>query len=336
MAGEFYLGLDILTYGATWASALETVELADHLGYDGAYTADHLFATGGDPAQPFFEGWTSLAAWSQRTALVDLGLLVGANTFRNPGVVAKMTATIDHASGGRAVLGLGAAWDVGEQRAHGIDPGTSLGQRLDWLDESLDIVRALLAGEEVTHRSDAYQFSRVRHAPPPMPHPVPVIVGGSGERKGLRIVAKHADLWQFWSPIDGVSELRRLDGVLSAHCEAVGRDPTSIRRLPGAKLIVRPTRAAADREFERQLAVQPWSGEVLEHIAAIGLWRANASEVIDAIGALQSAGARGFIAQVYPPYDHETIEVLTSMIAPALGWTPRSAGGQLLDGARVA
>ena len=336
MAGEFYLGLDILTYGATWASTLETVELADRLGYDGVYTADHLFATGGDPAQPCFEGWTSLAAWSQRTALVDLGLLVGANTFRNPGVVAKMTATIDHASGGRAVLGLGAAWNVGEQRAHGIDPGSSLGQRLDWLDESLDIVRGLLAGEEVTHRSDAYQFSRVRHAPPPMQHPVPVIVGGSGERKGLRIVAKHADLWQFWSPIDGVSELRRLDGVLSAHCEAVGRDPTSIRRLPGAKLIVRPTRAAADREFQRQLAVQPWSGEVLEHIAAIGLWRATASEVTDAIGALQSAGARGFIAQVYPPYDHETIEVLANVIAPALGWTPRNPGGQRLNGRRVA
>lgn len=335
MASEFYLGLDILTYGATWASALETVELADRLGYDGVYTADHLFATGGDPFQPFFEGWTALAAWSQKTALVDLGLLVGANTFRNPGVVAKMTATIDHASGGRAVLGLGAAWEVGEQRAHGIDPGRSLGQRLEWLDESLGIVRGLLAGDEITHRTDAYQFSLVRHAPPPVQRRVPVIVGGSGERKGLRIVAKHADLWQFWSPISGAAEFRRLDDVLSAHCEAVGRDPTSIRRLPGAKLIVRPTRAAGDREFERQLAVQPWSGEVLEHIAAIGLWRATASEVTDAIGALVSAGARGFVAQVYPPYDHETIEALASVIAPRLGWTPRSTGGRVLEGARV-
>ena len=323
MAGEFYLGLDILTYGATWASALETVELADRLGYDGVYTADHLFATGGDPSQPFFEGWTLLAAWSQRTARVDLGLLVGANTFRNPGVVAKMTATIDHASGGRAVLGLGAAWDEVEQRAHGIDPGLGIGQRLDWLDELLDIICRILAGEEVTHRTAAYQFQAVRHAPQPIQDRVPVIVGGSGQRKGLRIVAKYADLWQFWSPIDGVAEVRRLDGVLAAHCDAIGRDPAAIRRVPGAKLIVRPTRAAADREFERQLEIQPWSGEVLDHIASVGLWRATAAETTDAIGGLQSAGARGFIVQVYPPYDHDTIEQLASDIAPRLGWRRR-------------
>ena len=112
-------------------------QLADRLGYDAIFTADHLFATGGDPFQPFFEGWTTLAAWSQQTRTAHLGLLVGANTFRNPGVVAKMTTTLDHASGGRAILGLGAAWEVEEQRAHGIDPGAGLGQRLDWLDESL-------------------------------------------------------------------------------------------------------------------------------------------------------------------------------------------------------
>src|SRR6476661_4937973 len=158
MVAPFYLGLDVLTYGASWASALETVQLADRLGYDGVFTADHLFATGGDPFQPFFEGWTLLAGWSQKTHVVDLGLLVGANTFRNPGVVAKMTATIDHASGGRAILGLGAAWEVEEQVAHGIDPGRSVGQRLDWLDEALDVVGRILAGETVTHKTEAYHF----------------------------------------------------------------------------------------------------------------------------------------------------------------------------------
>lgn len=325
MAGDFYLGLDVLTYGATWSAALETVRLADRLGYDAVLTADHLFATGGDPFQPFFEGWTSLAAWSQQTSRAHLGLLVGANTFRNPGVVAKMTTTLDHASGGRAILGLGAGWEVEEQMAHGIDHGRSLGQRLDWLDESLEIIGRVLAGEEVTHQTEAYQFTGVRQNPRPVQEHVPVIVGAMGEKKGLRIVAKHADLWQFWSPIDGVAEFRRLDGVLRGHCEAVSRDETAIRRLAGAKVVVRPTRAAADREFLRQLTVQPWSGDVLEHIATVGLWRANVREVVDAIGALQAAGAGGFIAQVYPPYDHETIEALATEIAPHMGWVPRGA-----------
>ena len=145
-ANPFFLGLSVLTFGATWRAAVETVRLADRLGYDGIFTADHLYANGGDPQQPLFEGWTTLAGWSQVTHTADLGLLVGANTFRNPGVVAKMAATLDHASGGRAILGLGAAWDEDEQRAHGIDVGRSQGQRLDWLDESLGLIRRVLAG----------------------------------------------------------------------------------------------------------------------------------------------------------------------------------------------
>ena len=260
----FFLGISALTFGATWPSTLETVRLADRLGYDAILTADHLYANGGDPQQPLFEGWTTLAGWSQVTHLADLGLLVGANTFRNPGVVAKMAATLDHMSGGRAILGLGAAWDEEEQRAHGIDVDRSQGQRLDWLDESLGLIRRVLAGDEVTYQSDAYRFDRVRHAPLPIRRPMPVLVGASGEKKGLRIVARHADLWQVWAPIDGAAEFGRLDGVLRRHCDEVGRDEAAIRRIPGAKMILRDSRAEADAEFEHQLTVQPWSGEVLD------------------------------------------------------------------------
>ena len=324
MDPPFYLGMVALTYGATWQTALDAVRLGDRLGYDAILHADHLFATGGDPHQPFFEGWTTLAGWSQVTQRADLGLLVGANTFRNPGVVAKMTATLDHMSGGRAILGMGAAWEVEEQLAHGIDIGRSLGQRLDWLDESLGLIRRVLAGEEVTYASDAYRFDRVRHAPLPLRQPVPVLVGASGEKKGLRVVARHADLWQFWSPIDGAAEFTRLDGVLRRHCDDVDRDQAAIRRLLGTKLILRDKRSDADAEFERQLTVQPWSGEVLDHIASVGLWRTTPAAAVDAIGAFQARGAGGFIAQFYPPYDHETIERLATQVAPQLGWTPRA------------
>jgi alkanesulfonate monooxygenase SsuD/methylene tetrahydromethanopterin reductase-like flavin-dependent oxidoreductase (luciferase family) len=328
MDRPFYLGMVALTYGASWQSALDTVRLADRLGYDAAFHMDHLFATGGDHAQPFFEAWTTLAGWSQVTSNVDLGLLVGANTFRNPGVVAKMAATLDHMSNGRAILGLGAAWEEDEQRAHGIDTGRSLGERLDWLDESLGLIRRVLAGEEVTSApDDHYRFDRVRHAPVPVRRPLPVLVGGAGERKTLRIAARHADLWQVWASLDGAGEFARLGGVLDGHCEAVGRDPSAIRRMVGAKVILRGNRAEADAEFQRQLTVQPWSGDVLQYIADVGLWRTTPSAAVDAIGALIDAGAGGFVAQFYPPYDHETIERLATEVAPQLGWRPRGGTG---------
>jgi alkanesulfonate monooxygenase SsuD/methylene tetrahydromethanopterin reductase-like flavin-dependent oxidoreductase (luciferase family) len=198
-----------------------------------------------------------------------------------------------------------------------------LGERLDWLDEALVLIRGILHGDSETFEEGHYRFRGVRQAPRPIQERVPVIVGASGPKKGLRIVARHADMWQFWSALDGVAAYRELDNVLVSHCESLGRDPATIRRLAGAKVVIRPTREAADREFERQLAVQPWSGEVLEYIATTGLWRTNADEATGAIAALVDAGVSGFIAQVYPPYDIETIQALAADIAPRLGWQPR-------------
>src|SRR3990170_5765337 len=117
------IGAQILTYGSSWNGALGAARFDDDLGYDYLWGHHHLYSTGGDPYQGFFEGWATLAAWAALTRRVRLGLLLGANTFRNPGVVAKMAVTIDHISGGRTILGLGAGNVEFENRAHGIDPG---------------------------------------------------------------------------------------------------------------------------------------------------------------------------------------------------------------------
>ena len=127
-------GILLWSQGASWQEMLSAAQDVDRLGYAHLWTWDHLYAIFGDPYQPIFEGYTTLATWAGVTKQVKLGLLVGANTFRNPAVVAKMLTTIDHASGGRAVAGIGGAWMDLEQQAAGIDFGNGFGQRLDWME----------------------------------------------------------------------------------------------------------------------------------------------------------------------------------------------------------
>jgi alkanesulfonate monooxygenase SsuD/methylene tetrahydromethanopterin reductase-like flavin-dependent oxidoreductase (luciferase family) len=252
------LGAQVLTYGATWPEALETAQLMDRLGYDYLWGHDHLYSTGGDPYQRFYEGWTTLAGWAASTQRIKLGLTVGANTFRNPGVVAKMAVTIDHISGGRSVLGLGAGNVAFENLAHGIDPGRTLSDRLDWFEEALQIVVDLLAGREVTHTSTKYQFDHVRHNPLPLQEHIPVIIGAEGEKRGLRIAARHADIWQcfFGTGDAAVALFRHKDEVLRRHCADLGRDPAAIERMVGCKLIIRRIRS---RPAARR---RSWSGSI--------------------------------------------------------------------------
>ena len=131
------LGILLWSQGATWPETLDAAKRVERLGYEHLWTWDHLYAIFGDPYQPIFEGWALLRAWARETERTRLGLLVGANTFRNPGVVAKLAATLDHVSDGRAILGIGGAWIEPEHKAHGIEFGSGFGQRLDWLDESV-------------------------------------------------------------------------------------------------------------------------------------------------------------------------------------------------------
>jgi alkanesulfonate monooxygenase SsuD/methylene tetrahydromethanopterin reductase-like flavin-dependent oxidoreductase (luciferase family) len=313
----FLLGLHVLSYGEPWSEVARAGALADSLGFDLLLGADHLYATGGDPHEPFFEGWLTLGAWAQLTRRVRLGLLVGANPLRSPAVVAKMTATLDHQSGGRAILGLGAAWQAKELDDHGLPAGSGIGERLRQLDESLSIIRGILAGETVERESEWYRFAGVRHEPRPVQGRVPILVGADGERLGLRVVARHADLWQMWVPIDSTHVYRHKTEVLASHCAAVGRDPATIRHLPGAKLILRDDPAEAERVFARAARAHGWNGD-LEADVRRTAWLTTPDAAVEAIERYRSAGAGGFIAQAFGPFDDETIERLVTDVRPAL------------------
>ena len=144
---DLSLGILLWNQSTDWPTYEAAARKVDELGYDHLWAWDHLHAIFGEPQQPIFEGWLTLGAMAKVTSRVRLGLLVGAVTFRNPGLVAKLATTLDHISNGRAILGLGGAWFEYEHTRHGIDFGGSPGTRLGWLDEAVGDIRRLLDGE---------------------------------------------------------------------------------------------------------------------------------------------------------------------------------------------
>src|SRR6478672_2978174 len=246
------LGILLWSQAASYAEMVDAAKRVDRLGYAHLWTWDHLYSIFGDPYQTIFEGWSLLNGWARETEQIRLGLLVGANTFRNPGLVAKMATTLDHASDGRAILGIGGAWMELEHKAHGIEFGTGFGQRLDWLDESVGTMRRVLDGESVTSQAGGrYAFDDLRHLPRPVQPHLPIMIGGGGEKKTLRTVARYADMWNGMGPLDVMAH--KID-VLREHCDAVGRDIAEIEFTLGVKVTIRDSKAEADRVWRENMA----------------------------------------------------------------------------------
>ena len=317
MAGRLELGIHVMTYGATWPEVATVAQEVDRLGFDFLLMHDHLLATQGDLQQRFYESYTTLGAWAVLTTRVKLGHLTVGNPFRNPGVVAKATATLDHISNGRMTLCLGAGSLPQEFPVHGLAVGQTLGDRLQALDESLSIVTRILAGEEVTFDSPNYHFDRIRHRPRPLQPHVPVIVGASGEKVGLRIAAKHADYWQMSIDPGADAQFVHKAAVLAAHCRDLGRDPATIRRMPEISVVLRETREQALAAAEAYAGHFAWTDETKQAMRE-GLFAGNVGEVASMLQPFVDAGLDGLIYQALPPYDLETIHALATDLRPAL------------------
>jgi len=309
---DLKLGILLWSQAATWDEQLEAAKLVDRLGYDHLWTWDHLYAIFGDPYQPIFEGWTSLAAWAMATDRTRLGLLVGANTFRNPGLVAKIAGTLDHISRGRAILGIGGAWMELEHRAHGIDFGTGFGQRLDWLDESVASLRGVLDGRSVTSTPGGrYAFDDLRHSPLPVQKRLPIMIGGSGEKKTLRTVARYADMWNAMGPVDVMAH--KLD-VLRRHCDEVGRDIGEIEFTLGIKATIRDSEADAVRVWK---AAMEHNRTPLANVADDDtFWNGTSEQLAERLLPYVKLGFRTVISEQPAPYDVESLERFIGEVKP--------------------
>ena len=309
---DLKLGILLWSQAAEWPEMLEAARRVDRLGYAHLWTWDHLYAIFGDPYQPIFDGWTALAAWAMATEQTRLGLLVGANTFRNPGLMAKNATTLDHISGGRAILGIGGAWMEPEHQAHGIEFGTGFGQRLDWLEESVAAIRELLDGREVTSAPGGrYQFDHLRHAPLPVQRRLPIMIGGSGEKKTLRTVARHADMWNAMGPLELMAHKVE---VLREHCAAVGRDPSEIEFTLGVKVTIRDTVAEAERVWREAMAHNRTPLSDLEDDDTF--WNGTSESIADKLRPYVELGFRTVISEQPAPYDMETFERFIGQVKP--------------------
>jgi F420-dependent oxidoreductase-like protein len=293
------LGAAFWVQRTDWPSLRLALETADAAGADDLWIDDHLLTDEGDSADPKFEGWTTIAAAAAVTTRARLGLLVSANTFRSPGLTAKLATTLDHVSEGRAILGLGGGWFEEEHTAFGIEFGSGFGERLDRLAESVEIVRRLLDGERFSHEGRFYRLRDALAAPRPVQAHMPILIGGSGPQKTLRIVARHADLWNaYGSP----ASLAASDAVLRERCAEVGRDQGEIERTVNLNVVVRSTPADAERV---------WAGYAAAHRPREGEGRlvvgGPVGAVAEALAEYARIGFRHPILIFRSPWDLETI-----------------------------
>jgi alkanesulfonate monooxygenase SsuD/methylene tetrahydromethanopterin reductase-like flavin-dependent oxidoreductase (luciferase family) len=305
-------GILLFSQATTWPAMLDEAKRIDRLGYDHLWAWDHLYAIFGDPFQDFFEGYTLLAAWARETERVRLGLLVGANTFRNPGIVAKTITTIDHISDGRAILGIGGAWMELEHTAHGIDFGSGFGQRLDWMDEATDAMRRLLDGETVTSEPGGhYEFNELVHHPVPVQRRLPIMIGGSGEKKTLRSVAKYADMWNGMGTLE---TMRHKVDVLRQHCADVGRDPSEIEFTLGIKATIRDSQAEAEKVWRAAVEHNRTPFANVEN--DVTFWNGTPEQLAERLAPYVELGFETVISEHPAPYDTESIERLIGQVKP--------------------
>ena len=257
-----------------------------------------------------FEAWELLSAWGALTKSVRIGTLVTGNTYRPPAVLAKMAATLDHVTNGRAMLGLGAAWHEAEHAMYGI-PFPSTGARLSRLDEAACAIRLLLDEPVANFAGKYYRLTEAVCEPKPVQARLPLLIGGGGERKTLRTVARYAD---YWHGHGGPEVIRHKLEVLAGHCADAGRDVAEITPLTS----VRPDLVLRDRvaDVEAQLERVRIRSRAAERPEMNPIHTTDA--LVERLTALWEAGARGYIFYCMAPFDHETIERIANEVRPRL------------------
>jgi F420-dependent oxidoreductase-like protein len=276
-------------------------ESAEDSGFSSLSVMDHLHQIPpvGPPENYMFDGNTILAGVAARTSKLTLGTLVGGVTYRNPALLAKITTTLDVISGGRAWLGLGAAWFEAEHEAYGFE-FPPLGRRFEYLEESLQIVRAMFTQQQASFEGEHFRVRDAYNNPKPIRGDIPIMVGGSGERKTLRMVAQYADGCNLFAA--DPDRARHLLGVLEGHCERLGRDPAEITKTAMGSYVIADTKEAAEAKMRGFVEQGLMPEQRVEMTLA-----ADADTVGEHASSLKEAGIEGMTTSIPDVFDPESV-----------------------------
>jgi F420-dependent oxidoreductase-like protein len=299
--------VDVVGDEEKWNVAVDVAMRAEQLGFHSIWVYDHFHNVPRPAHEAVFECWTTMAAISQRTTRIRLGQMVGCNSYRNPGLLAKITSTLDVISGGRLEWGIGAGWYENEYRGYGYEfPKPK--DRIGMLRESVEIVKSMWTNIETTYDGKYYKTVRANCDPKPLQKPTPPVwIGGGGEQLTLRVVAEHADCSNFGGKPD---EWARKREILKGHCAAVGRDEAEIRKTWSPEVFIR----SSESELATRTKGGLW-GDSYEN------WRDNnlvgtPEQVAEKIATYVKLGCTGFIPWCADYPDTETMELLATKVMP--------------------
>ena len=274
----------------------------ESLGFDSFWVMDHFHQIPyvGEPQEPMLEGWTTQAVVAGFTSKIKLGTLVTGNVYRHPSVLAKTGATLDVLSKGRLFMGIGAAWNETEASAYGI-PFPNLKERMRRLEEAVQIIKVMWTEDQASFKGRHYQIKNAYCNPKPIqkPHP-PIMVGGSGERETLKIVAKYADACNIFGSTETVK--RKLK-ILRDHCKAVGRDYDSVLKTRLGRVMIDKDRAAVQARVAKAMK------DVPEERVRESLIFGTPEEITRQVESFRDAGIEYFIVNLEPRYELEALEL---------------------------
>jgi probable F420-dependent oxidoreductase len=304
-----HFGLTLPQIKRSWAEARDSAVEFDRLGFDSVWVCDHLYGVP-MPNLPIFEAWSELAAVGALTNRVELGTLVTPVFFRNPAVLAKQVATIDHVSNGRTVVGLGSGWFATEFESYGL-PFPPVKERLQALDETADALKRLWTEPSVTFEGRHVTLRDAMSEPKPVRRP-PILIGGGGEKVLMKIVARHADIWNNLAVHQG--QLREKRDVLQRWCERERRDFGEITVSQQCLVVIAANEAAAREALGK--AVKIYGGHMGGGLEEHGIWGTPA-QVIDRIERHRALGCTHFVIELFGRDTREPARLFAEQVLPA-------------------